>query len=128
MTLGFAISTASWFVMGSVPTIGAAIAAVAIFALGEAIQAPRYYGYVADLAPRDQVGTYMGIAFLPIAIGTFGAGAIAGPLVERYIQSGAAAPSHMWYVIGVIGIVTTTLMVVYDRLLAPRGAGSSTAA
>jgi hypothetical protein len=34
----------------------------------------------------------------------------------------------MWYVIGVIGIVTTTLMVVYDRLLAPRGAGASTAA
>jgi hypothetical protein len=34
----------------------------------------------------------------------------------------------MWYVIGAIGIVTTILMVAYDRLLAPRGAGASPAA
>src|SRR3954470_17649593 len=104
MTLGFAISSTSWFVMALVPTVEGAIAAVAIMALGEAIQAPRYYGYVADLAPRDQVGTYMGIAFLPIAIGTFGAGLIAGRLVEAYAP--APQPSHMWFVIGGIGVVS----------------------
>jgi len=128
MTLGFVISTTAWFLMGAVPTLAATIAGVAIFALGEAIQAPRYYGYVADLAPRDQIGTYMGIAFLPIAIGTVGAGLIGGRLVTAYIRSGDPNPSHMWYVIGAIGIVTTILMVVYDRLLAPKGAGSSPAA
>jgi len=118
MTLGFAIATSGWFVMGAIPTIQAAFAGVAIFALGEALQAPRYYQYVADLAPRDQVGTYMGIAFLPIAIGTFGTGLLAGRLVEAYKD--AAQPSHMWYVLGGIGVVTTILMVVYDRFLAPR--------
>jgi proton-dependent oligopeptide transporter, POT family len=118
MTLGFAIATSGWFVMGAIPTIEAAFAGVAIFALGEALQAPRYYQYVADLAPREQVGTYMGIAFLPIAIGTFGTGLLAGRLVEAYKD--AAQPSHMWYVLGVIGVVTTILMVVYDRFLAPR--------
>jgi len=118
MTLGFAIATSGWFVMGAIPTIEAAFAGVAIFALGEALQAPRYYQYVADLAPREQVGTYMGIAFLPIAIGTFGTGLLAGRLVEAYKD--AAQPSHMWYVLGVIGVVTTLLMVVYDRFLAPR--------
>jgi proton-dependent oligopeptide transporter, POT family len=118
MTLGFAIATSGWFVMGAIPTIGAALAGVAIFALGEALQAPRYYQYVADLAPRDQVGTYMGIAFLPIAIGTFGTGLLAGRLVEAYKD--AAQPSHMWYVLGGIGVVTTILMVIYDRFLAPR--------
>jgi len=124
MTLGFAISTSSWFLMGSVPTVWAAFASVSIMSLGEAIQAPRYYEYVADLAPRDQVGTYMGIAFLPIAIGTFGAGLIAGRLVDAYAH--APQPSHMWYVIGGIGVVTTTLMVLYDRFLAPRDrAGAS---
>ena len=94
MTLGFAIATSGWFVMGAVPTIEAPFAGVAIFALGEAIQAPRYYEYVADLAPRDQVGTYMGIAFLPIAIGTFGAGLMAGRLVEAY-KDAAAAVAHV---------------------------------
>lgn len=126
MTLGFAISTSSWFLMGAVPTLAATIAGVAIFALGEAIQAPRYYEYVSNLAPRDQVGTYMGIAFLPIALGTAGTGILAGRLVEAYRY--APQPSHMWYVLGVIGVVTTILMVAYDRLLAPRGAGSSPAA
>ena len=35
-------------------------------------------GYVAALAPTEQVGTHMGFAFLPIAIGTFIAGGRAG--------------------------------------------------
>jgi len=126
MTLGFAISSMSWFVMALIPTVNGAIAGVAIMALGEAIQAPRYYEYVADLAPRDQVGTYMGIAFLPIAIGTFGAGLIAGRLVEAYAQ--APQPSHMWFVIGGIGVVSTLLMVVYDRFLAPRDRAGAAAA
>ncbi len=126
MTLGFAIATSGWFVMGAIPTIGAAFAGVAIFALGEALQAPRYYQYVADLAPRDQVGTYMGIAFLPIAIGTFGTGLLAGRLVEWYKD--APQPSHMWYVLGGIGVVTTILMVVYDRFLAPRDRAGAPAA
>jgi proton-dependent oligopeptide transporter, POT family len=121
MTLGFAIATSGWFVMGAIPTIQAAFVGVAIFAFGEALQAPRYYEYVANLAPRDQVGTYMGIAFLPIAIGTVGTGLLAGRLVEAYKD--AAQPSHMWYVLGGIGVVTTILMVVYDRLIAPRSRG-----
>jgi MFS family permease len=123
MTLGFAIASSGWFVMGAIPTIQGACAGVAIFALGEALQAPRYYQYVADLAPREQVGTYMGIAFLPIAIGTFGTGLLAGRLVEAYKD--AAQPSHMWYVLGGIGVVTTILMVVYDRFLAPRDRASA---
>jgi dipeptide/tripeptide permease len=119
MTLGFALATVSWFIMGSIPTLTATIAAIVVFAIGEATQAPRYYEYVADLAPRDQVGTYMGFAFLPVAIGTFVAGAIAGPLVTQYVQ-GSDTPQHMWYVVGTIGIVSTVLMLAYDRFVAPR--------
>jgi dipeptide/tripeptide permease len=101
-----------------------------VFALGEGLQAPRYYEYVADLAPKDQVGTYMGFAFLPIAIGTFFAGALGGTLVAHFIGTrsggtlvpgpGAAAPQHMWLVVGAIGCVATVLMLVYDRFVAPR--------
>jgi POT family proton-dependent oligopeptide transporter len=57
MVLGFTLSTACWFVMGVVPTLAATIAAMMLFAVGEAIQAPRYYEYVANLAPPEQVGT-----------------------------------------------------------------------
>jgi dipeptide/tripeptide permease len=132
MTLGFALASASWFLMASFPTTPVTVAAIMVFALGEAIQAPRYYEYVADLAPRDQVGTYMGFAFLPVAIGTFIAGALGGKLVAHFIGAtvdgklvpgpGAAAPQQMWLVVGAIGVVSTLGMLAYDRLVAPRKA------
>jgi dipeptide/tripeptide permease len=124
MTLGFALATAGWLLMGTAASLTVTIAAIAVCALGEAIQAPRYYEYVADLAPADQVGTYMGFAFLPIAIGTFGAGLLSGQLVATYVDGGAANPSHMWFIVGGIGVVSTVLMVLYDRLLAPRPTGA----
>jgi MFS family permease len=119
--LGFAIASGGWFVMGLAPVTWVTIAGICFFALGEAIQAPRYYEYVSDLAPKDQVGTYMGFAFFPIAIGTFFAGLLSGKLVRHYIRGpGSAAPHHMWYILGGIGVVTTALMVLYDRLVVRR--------
>lgn len=121
MTVGFALASVSWFLMGAFPTITMTVVAISLFAIGEGLQAPRYYEYVADLAPQEQVGTYMGFAFLPVAIGTFVAGGLGGKLVAHYLQgAGAAAPQHMWYVVGAIGVVATALMLFYDRFLAPR--------
>jgi dipeptide/tripeptide permease len=121
MILGFALATASWFLMGSIPTLAATVVAIAVFAVGEAIQAPRFYEYVADLAPKDQVGTYMGFAFLPVAIGSFVAGPVGGKLITYYIQGpGSAAPARMWYWVGAIGVVSTLLMLGYDRLVVRR--------
>jgi len=124
MTIGFLLASVSWLVMAAVPNLAVAIAAIMMFALGEGLQSPRYYEYVADLAPKEQVGTYMGFAFLPIAIGTFVAGAIAGPLVERYVEgfkTGAVAhPETMWLWVAGIGFVSTALMLLYDRFVAPK--------
>jgi MFS family permease len=122
MVLGFVLATACWFIMGSVPTIAGAVVAMMIFALGEAIQSPRFYEYVANLAPPDQVGTYMGFAFLPIAIGTFIAGWSSGYLVKHYVEGGNPQAPQMWYVVGAYGVVSTILMVLYDRFVAPKHA------
>jgi Na+/melibiose symporter-like transporter len=119
MVLGFAIATASWFVMASVPGIPFTVLAMSLFAVGEGLQSPRYYEYVASLAPQRQVGTYMGFAFLPIAIGTFIAGVSSGYLVRHYIEGGNPAAPKMWLWVGSYGVVSTLLMVVYDRFLAP---------
>jgi MFS family permease len=130
MIVGFLLASACWFVMGAFPTLAMTIAAIVVFALGEATQAPRFYAYVADLAPKEQVGTYMGFAFLPIAIGTFIAGVTSGKLVAHYVGAttdgvfapgpGFAHASHMWYWVGAIGVVSTVLMIVYDRLVVRR--------
>ncbi|HUL79315.1 MAG TPA: MFS transporter [Vicinamibacteria bacterium] len=122
MVLGFALATGCWFIMGSVPTLAGAVAALILYAVGEGIQSPRFYEYVSNLAPPEQVGTYMGFAFLPIAIGTFIAGVSSGYLVKHYVEGGNPAAPQMWFVVGSYGVVSTILMVVYDRFIAPKRA------
>jgi proton-dependent oligopeptide transporter, POT family len=119
MVLGFALATACWYVMGAVPTLGGTVAAIVIFAVGEAIQAPRFYEYVARLAPQDQLGTYMGFAFLPIAIGTFVSGWSSGYLVEHFIEGENPAAPKMWLIVGTYGLASTLLLLLYDRFIAP---------
>jgi dipeptide/tripeptide permease len=133
MTTGFLLASASWFVMGAFPTLTMTIVAIAIFAIGEATQAPRYYEYVADLAPKEQIGIYTGYAFLPVAIGTFVSGFTSGRLVAHYVGRtvdevftpgpGFAVAHRMWFWVGAIGVVSTIGMLAYDRLVARRVRG-----
>jgi dipeptide/tripeptide permease len=118
MTLGFVIASASWLIMAWSATVWASVAALFVFAIGEALQAPRFYEYVGRLAPRDQVGTFMGFAFLPIAIGSFIAGRLGTWLVEHYIRL-ERRPSEMFLIIAGIGFVSTVLLFLYDKFLAP---------
>lgn len=115
MTLGFMIASASWLILAFSPTIVAAVLGMALFAVGEALQAPRFYDYVGSLAPRDQVGTFMGFGFLPIAIGSFIAGRLGTWLVETYMRD-SNQPWRMWIVCAAIGAVSTALMLVHDRV------------
>jgi dipeptide/tripeptide permease len=120
MVLGFVLATACWFVMAALPTLTFTVAAIMLFAVGEGLQSPRYYEYVATLAPKEQVGTYMGFAFLPIAIGTFIAGWSSGWLVKTYVEGGNPLAPRMWLWVGGYGVVSTALMLLYDRFVAPR--------
>jgi dipeptide/tripeptide permease len=120
MTLGFSIASASWLVLRASATVPAAVAAMVLFAIGEATQAPRFYEYVGSLAPKEQVGTFMGFAFLPVAVGSFVAGGVADWLRHRYLEGGAPDPSGMWTVLAGIGFASTALMLLYNFTLAPR--------
>ena len=123
MASGFAMASFGWLLIGAVPTLSATVAGIAIFAVGEAMQAPRFYEYVADLAPKDQVGTYMGFAFLPVAIGALVAGYLSGFLVEHFLKQ-SHRPGLMWFTLAAIGGVSTLLMLLYDRFVAPHKAAA----
>lgn len=116
MSAGFAVASLSWLLISFAPSWQMVAVAMAVFAFGEAMQAPRFYEYVADLAPREQVGTFMGFAFLPVALGSIVGGSLAGSLVERFVR-GSSTPGAMWWVVSGIGFVSTVLMVLYDRFL-----------
>lgn len=117
MTAGFAVASCSWLIVALAPSWPAVVVAMSIFALGEAMQAPRFYEYVADLAPRDRVGTFMGFAFLPVAIGSFVGGPLGGWLVEKCVR-GPHPASFAWWLAG-IGFLSTALMWLYNRFVAP---------
>ncbi len=119
MIFGFVVASISWFVIGAFATTTAAVIAVAIFAMGEGVQAPRYYEYINNLAPKGQTGTYSGFAFLPIAIGAFVAGILSDSLRLSYLETN---PAMMWNILAAIGIVSTVLLVMYDRLLVQKKA------
>jgi len=113
---GVAITSLGWLfltISGSTAFIAATLLAVA---LGEALQASRFYEYCSRLAPDGQEGLFMGFAFLPIAIGFLIAGRIGGRLVH-YFGEVRGTPSRMWFVVCAIGLATTVLLVLYDRFV-----------
>ena len=117
MASGVLITSLSWLLLtvsGTTPFIAATLVGIAI---GELTQAPRYYEYVSKLAPKGQEGTYLGFAFLPIAIGYLVGGPLGGWLVRHY--GATARPASMWYVVALIGVVTAALLWVYDRVVMP---------
>jgi POT family proton-dependent oligopeptide transporter len=112
--IGFTIASASWIVIGAGGTILFTIIGIMLFALGEATQAPRFYEYVSSLAPKGQVGTFMGFAFLPVAIGSFTAGILSDWLRSSYLDTD---PAMMWYTLSGIGFTSTALMIVYSLVV-----------
>ena len=116
ITLGTLITGSAWVVLIIHPTVPMAVLALAVVALGEIIQSPRYYEYVSRLAPPGQQGTYMGFAFLPIGIGSIIGGWLGGKLMHHFGEV-QHRPALFWCVITAIGIATTLLLWIYDKTL-----------
>lgn len=116
MTLGILITSLAWILPAIHPSMLMFVLCLILVAIGEVTQVSRYYDYVSRLAPSGQQGLYMGCAFLPIAIGYFIAGPLGGTLVHRYGEAGRS-PQQMWWVIVAIGVLTTLLMLLYEKFL-----------
>lgn len=117
--LGTLVSSVSWLIVAFRPTVGGAVASILVLALGEIIQQPRYYEYISRLAPSGQQGTYMGFAFLPIGIGSLIGGWFGGRVMHQFAEV-AHQPARAWYAIVGVGLLTTLLLGVYDRIVKPR--------
>ena len=114
--LGTVITSLSWLILASRPSIWAAVASLFVLALGEIIQAPRYYEYISRLAPPGQQGTYMGFAFLPIGIGSIIGGWFGGTVVHHFGEV-THQPSRIWWSVAAVGLVTALLLWIYDRVV-----------
>jgi dipeptide/tripeptide permease len=111
--VGFAFTILAWGVIMVHPSIFMIIAGMIIFSIGEQTQAPRYYEYIADLAPKGQAALFQGFAFLPIAIGWAFGGTLGGWLYKTFAKE-SNQPSMIFLVLLCIGILTTVLMFFYN--------------
>lgn len=114
--IGFAVSSMSWLAIAMNPTIWTIVAGIVVFAIGEMTQAPRYYEYISDIAPKGQQGLFQGYAFLPIAIAWGVGGTFGGWLYTNYSGPGSS-PSTIWLVLFGIGVVATVFMAIYNRVV-----------
>jgi dipeptide/tripeptide permease len=121
IALGFLCTGLSWALLAIHPTVPMVIATFIVLAIGEVIQASRYYEYISRLAPPGQQGLYMGYAFLPVAIGYFIAGGLGGYLLHEFGDV-LGRPQQMWWVVAAVGVITAALMWLYDRFIQPREA------
>ena len=119
ITLGALVSAVAWVLLIIHPTVFMAYATLAVVAIGEIIQSPRYYEYISRLAPPGQQGTYMGFAFLPIGIGSLIAGPFGGALIH-YFGEIKHQPEKMWCAVIAVGVLTALLLWIYDRTLMPK--------
>ncbi len=116
IVLGTLISSLAWILLIVHPSVGMAVATLVVVAIGEIVQQPRYYDYISRLAPPGQQGTYMGFAFLPLGIGSFIAGKFSGWLMRHFGEE-LHQPELVWWSVIAVGIATTLLLWIYDRLV-----------
>lgn len=114
MVCGMLIASLSMFVMGIAPGLAGACLSGAIFAVAEMTFAPRFYAYIASFAPEGKAGMYMGLAFVPPAIGGWFGGQVSGVLVGKYLPAvGPRNPFVVWSIYAALGVCCTLAMLVY---------------
>jgi dipeptide/tripeptide permease len=118
VVLGTLIAMVAFAILAVHASIVAVYATLVVIAVGELIQQPRYYDYISRLAPLGQQGTYMGFAFLPLGIGAFASGRIGGALLHHFGEVQHRPERFLWALTG-IGLATTALLWIYDRVVKP---------
>ncbi|NIP18970.1 MAG: MFS transporter, partial [Xanthomonadales bacterium] len=114
--VGTAIMAAPTFLLAFGPSVPMLAAYIVIMTFGEAIWQPRFLQYVAETAPEDKMGAYLGVARLPWFLTKMITGLYAGWFLMHYIPEGGPMNSGgMWLWHGVVAIATPILLLLAAR-------------
>ena len=117
--IGFIFAALCWFLLyfaeitGITIGLGLIIAMIFTFSIGEQTQAPRFYEYLADLAPKGQAALFQGFAFLPVAIAWLVGGTFGGWVYQTYATD-QHRPDLVFLIIGCVGIFAALCMFLYN--------------
>lgn len=116
MVVGTAIMAAPTFLLAFGPSIPMLLGYIFIMTLGEAIWQPRFLQYVAETAPENKMGAYLGVARLPWFLTKMITGLYAGWFLMHYIPEGGPMHSgEMWLWHGLVAVSTPVLLVLATR-------------
>lgn len=116
MIIGTSIMAAPTFLLAFGPSVPMLFTYIVLMTFGEAIWQPRFLQYVAETAPEEKMGAYLGVARLPWFLTKMITGLYAGWFLMKYIpEGGEMNPGSMWFWHGMVAIITPILLVLASR-------------
>lgn len=88
------------------------LAFVLIMSIGESMWQPRFLQHVAQIAPKERVGAYIGIAQLPWFLTKFIVGLYVGHFMQMYMPDPSTAPDvvqhpeQMWFIFACVAVIS----------------------
>lgn len=118
MLTGTFVSASATFLLVPGPNLWALLGYVTIFSIGEALWSSRFYEYVADLAPANKVGIYMGLAAIPWFLAKTTTGLYSGWMLSRFCPEGGPFDTGtMWLIYAFVGLSTPAGLLLASRWL-----------
>jgi len=119
MITGISIATLGMAVLAISTQIWVFMAGIIIFSIGEMTAHPKFISYVGLTSPTDRKAMYMGYIFL---YGVFGSsvGGILGAKLYVHFVDNLNQPRTLWLIFSMIGVVTITCLLLYNKFFAPK--------
>jgi MFS family permease len=110
MIIGTFVMAAPTFILALGPNINTLMAYLIIMTLGEAMWQPRFLQWVAEIAPKNMTGIYMGIGQFPWFLTKVITSLYSGWFLTQYCPIDTL-PSEMntetmWFIYGIIAIIS----------------------
>jgi POT family proton-dependent oligopeptide transporter len=118
MIVGTALSALTTFLLVGEPNITLLVTYIIVFSLGEAVWSSRFLEYVADIAPVNRVGIYMGIATIPWFLAKTLTSFYSGSMLEIFVPvDGPQRPGTMWLIYGVVALLSPVGLILARKWL-----------
>jgi MFS family permease len=110
MIIGTFVMASPTFILSLGPTIYTAFTYLIIMTIGEAMWQPRFLQWVAEIAPKEMTGIYMGIGQFPWFLTKVITSLYSGWFLMNYCPAGVPPEQMhtetMWFIYGLIAIVS----------------------
>jgi len=110
MIIGTFVMASPTFILSLGPTIYTAFAYLIIMTIGEAMWQPRFLQWVAEIAPKNMTGIYMGLGQFPWFLTKVITSLYSGWFLMNYCPAGVPPElmktENMWFIYGLIAIIS----------------------